>query len=164
MKVDSLFGKGPTVLNKLRQGLDSLDAVGERTSLVDCCPYIGVLSLSAIFAAETVLIPVSTDYLSLQGAQQITRALKALEPVVKRRVPRRYVLTRYDRRRKMSADIQNRMREEFGVELCQTLIGENVAVAMSPALGKDVFAYQSDSNGARDYQQLFEELHAGGVL
>ena len=70
--------------------------------VIDCCPLLNVLSLNAMFASDLVLVPVSADYLSLQGAEQVERALNALEPVFKRRLPRRYLLTRYDARRRMS--------------------------------------------------------------
>jgi len=164
MKVDSLFGKGPSTLNRLRMGLETLQADRPGHVLIDCCPYVGVLSLSAVFAASAVLIPVSSDYLSLQGAQQIGQALQALEPVLKKRLPRRYLLTRFDRRRRMGEDIRRRMQDQVGDELCETVISENVAVAMSPSLGKDVFAYDPRSRGAEDYRALFEELRGAGLV
>ena len=164
MKVDSLFGKGPSTLNRLRLGLDALQVDHPGQVLIDCCPYVGVLSLSAIFAASAVLVPVSSDYLSLQGAKQITHTLNALEPVLRRRVVRRYILTRYDRRRRMGEDIRARLQADVGDELCHTVISENVAVAMSPSLGKDVFSYQGTCRGAQDYQALFEELRGAGLL
>ena len=69
IKVDSIFGKGPAILNRLSIGLQALEAAGgEDTVLIDCCPFLGVLSLNAIFAADRMLIPVSSDYLSLRGA------------------------------------------------------------------------------------------------
>jgi len=159
IKVDSVFGKGPTILNKLRTGLESLESErGVRPVLIDCCPYIGVLALNAIFACDHLLIPVSTDYLSLQAADHITRTLQVLEPVLKRRVERRYLLTRYDRRRRMSSDVRNRLLERYGDEVCETVISENVAVAESPALNRDVFRQNASSAGAKDYLALFEEL------
>lgn len=165
IKVDSIFGKGPAILNKLRLGLDALESQRPgRTTLIDCCPYTGVLSLNALFAAEAVLVPVSTDYLSLNAAEQITHALSALEPVLKRRLPRRYVLTRFDRRRKMSADVLSRLGERYPGEVCVTVIGENVAVAESPARNRDVFAHNPASSGASDYQALYAELCAAGLL
>lgn len=164
MKADSMFGKGPATLNRLRIALDGLEPDAPGHVLIDCCPYVGVLSLSAMFAASAVLIPVSSDYLSLQGAKQIDHALNALEPVLKRRLPRRYLLTRFDRRRRMGEDIRRRLSEDVGDELCRTVISENVAVAMSPSLGKDVFAYQADSRGAQDYLALLAELREGGLL
>lgn len=165
MKVDSIFGKGPAILNKLRVGLETLESGSDpRPTLIDCCPYIGVLALNAIFACDLLLIPVSTDYLSLQAAEHITRTLQVLEPVLKRRVERRYLLTRFDRRRRMSEDVRGRLRERFGDEVCTTAISENVAVAESPSVRRDVFRHNAASAGAHDYQRLLEELCAGGYL
>ena len=168
MKVDSILGKGPAVLNKLRNGLDDTDQStpgnAAQSTLIDCCPYIGVLALNAIFACDLLLIPVSTDYLSLQAADQMTQTLRILEPVLKRRVERRYLLTRYDRRRKMSQDIQDQLRQNYGREVCQTLIAENVAVAESPIRKQDVFRRNSASVGARDYALLRDELNEQGWL
>lgn len=163
-KVDSMFGKGPSTLNRLRQGLTTLEVEYPGHYLIDCCPFVGVLSLSAIFAATGVLIPVSSDYLSLQGAKQIDHVLNALEPVLKRRMPRRYLITRFDKRRKMGEDIRARLRAEVGDDLCKTVISENVSVAMSPSLGKDVFSYLPGCKGAQDYQALLEELRLDGFL
>lgn len=161
IKVDSIFGKGPAILNKLNLGLATLEqARTGNTLLIDCCPFLGVLSLNAVFAAERLLIPVSSDFLSLRGALQLERTLKALEPVLKRRVERRYLLTRFDRRRKMSFEIQERMRKQFGAELCETVISENVAIAESPESNKDVFCHAPTSRGALDYAALLAELEA----
>jgi chromosome partitioning protein len=165
IKVDSIFGKGPAILNKLRNGLETLEnEKPARTTLIDCCPYIGVLALNAIFACDRLLIPVSTDYLSLQAAEHITRTLQVLEPVLKRRVERRYLLTRFDRRRRMSEDVRNKLRERYGNEVCDTVISENVAVAESPSLNRDVFRHNASSNGAHDYQSLLDELRQRGDI
>lgn len=165
IKVDSIFGKGPAILNKLRSGLDTLEnEKAARPTLIDCCPYIGVLALNAIFACDRLLIPISTDYLSLQAAEHITRTLQVLEPVLKRRVERRYLLTRFDRRRRMSDDVRSKLRERYGNEVCDTVIAENVAVAESPSLNRDVFRHNTSSNGAHDYRALLEELkHRGDI-
>jgi len=165
IKVDSIFGKGPAVLNKLRSGLETLEnEKPARPTLIDCCPYIGVLALNAIFACDRLIIPVSTDYLSLQAAEHITRTLQVLEPVLKRRVERRYLLTRFDRRRRMSDDVRSKLRERYGNEVCDTVISENVAVAESPSLNRDVFRHNAASAGARDYQALLEELRQRGDI
>lgn len=165
IKVDSLFGKGPNILNRLSQGLNTLHAsTGERIAIIDCCPFLGVLSLNAVFAAECLIVPVASDFLSLRGAQQIEHTLKALEPVLKRRVERRYLMTRFDRRRKMCFEIQARMRELFGNDMCETVISENVSVAEAPAVNKDVFSHAENSRGAQDYAMLIDELAAGGLF
>jgi chromosome partitioning protein len=163
IKVDTLFGKGPEILNKLRLGLDA-GWDGVRPTLLDCCPMLGVLSLSAVFASERVLVPISTDYLALKGALALEHTLRALEHVLKRRVERRYLLTRFDARRRMSHDIAGQLAARFGEELCETRINETVSVAESPALSKDIFAHAPGSRGAQDYANLLDELVRSGFL
>lgn len=161
IKVDSIFGKGPSILSKLNAGIGALETEhAGRAILIDCCPFLGVLSLNAVFAAERLLVPVSSDFLSLRGALQLERTLKALEPVLKRRMERRYLLTRFDRRRRMAFEIQARMREQFGAELCETVISENVAIAEAPSVGTDIFKHAQSSRGAQDYAELLDELIA----
>jgi chromosome partitioning protein len=94
----------------------------------------------------------------------MTRTLAILEPVLKRRVERRYLLTRYARRRKMSEDVQTRLRERYASEVCQTVISENVALAESPSQNRDVFSHNASSAGARDYAALYQELKRQGFL
>lgn len=161
-KVDTQYGKGPSVLYRLGQSLDREAA--ERPVLMDACPMLGVLSLSSVFAADGVLIPISADYLAMKGALQMERTLKALEQVLKRRVPRRYLITRYDTRRRMSVDIERQLRERYGDEVCATRIAENVSLAESPANHRDVFDHAPSSRGARDYADLLEELVSAGFL
>ncbi len=162
LKVDTLYGKGPGILNRLKEGLDASFPDAPRPVLIDCCPMLGVLSLSSIFASERVLVPISTDFLAVKGALQLENTLHALEHVLKRRVERRYVLTRFDTRRRMSHDIAEQLTERFGAELCQTHVGESVSLAESPAQGLDIFSHAPQSRGARDYEQLLEELVSTG--
>jgi chromosome partitioning protein len=163
-KVDAQLGRGPQALNRLAAGIAKENLNTDRPILFDACPMLGVLSLNGVFAADRVLIPISTDYLAVNGAAQMDRTLRALEHVVKKRVERRYVLTRFDARRKMSFDVERRLRERFGADVCQTRIAENVAIAESPAHQKDVFAHAPESRGAHDYAALLDELTASGFM
>lgn len=163
-KVDTQFGKGANVLNRLNMGIVRENLNTGRPIVIDCCPVLGVLSLSAIFASDRVLIPVSADYLALKGVQQCEKTLKALEHVLKKRVERRYLVTRFDTRRKLSHRIIEELHARFGADICQTRISENVALAESPAAGKDVFAHAPESKGAQDYDTLVEELLATGFI
>jgi chromosome partitioning protein len=161
IKVDTMFGKGPDVLNRLKLGLDACHNGGHAV-VIDCCPMLGVLSLSAIFASERVLIPVSADYLALKGAIALDNTLRALEFVLKRRVERRYLLTRFDARRRMAHDIADQLGKRFGADVCETRIAETVGIAESPNVGKDVFSHAPESRGAQDYERLLEELRSSG--
>ncbi|HSS46932.1 MAG TPA: ParA family protein [Burkholderiales bacterium] len=163
-KVGTQFGKGPNALNRLNIGIIRENLNTGRPILIDCCPMLGVLSLNAIFASDRVLVPISADYLAVKGVVQVEKTLRALEQVLKKRVERRYVITRFDARRKMSWIIYNHVREKFGAELCETRISENVSVAESPAANKDVFTHAPESRGAQDYHALLCELMACGFV
>ena len=163
-KLDTLLGKGVNVVTRLRGALRAPD-VAPGAVVIDCCPLLGVLSLNAIFACDLLVVPVSADYLAFQGAQQVERSLNALEPVFKRRLPRRYLLTRFDARRKMSSEVADLMAMAFrSDEICATRIAENVSLAESPSRSLDVFRHAPQSRGARDYQTLVEELAGAGFV
>jgi chromosome partitioning protein len=163
-KLDSILGKGVNVITRLRGALRAPD-MRPGSVVIDCCPLLGILSLNAIFACDLIIVPVSADYLALQGAQQVERSLNALEPVFKRRLPRRYLLTRFDARRRMSSEVADLMAMAFrSDEICSTRVAENVSLAESPARQLDVFRYAPQSKGARDYHQLVEELAGAGFV
>ncbi|OGB27534.1 MAG: ATPase [Burkholderiales bacterium RIFCSPLOWO2_02_FULL_57_36] len=164
-KVDTLFGKGYNVVNRLNTALRT-EKFGdhERPVIIDCSPMIGVLSLNAIFASDCLIVPISADHLSAKAAFSIEKTLKALEPVLKRRVKRRYLLTRFDGRRGMAWDVLRMLEEKFGEEVCRTRIAENVSLAESPAYNKTIFEYAPSSRGAHDYDELIEELLADGFI
>jgi chromosome partitioning protein len=163
-KLDSLLGKGVNVVTRLRQALHVPNAAPGPV-VIDCCPLLNVLSLNAIFACDVLLAPVSCDFLSMRSALQVERALNALEPVFKRRLPRRYLLTRYDARRKMSDEVVRQMASAFRPEdICATRIHESVKLAESPAVELDVFRHAPGSKGAQDYETLGDELMRAGFL
>jgi chromosome partitioning protein len=154
--VESRFGKGPAVLARLAKSL-TLEPAG-RPMLLDVSPRLGVLSLSSIVACDSLLVPISADFLAMQAALQMDKVLRALEPVLKRRVRRRYLITRYDARRKLAAVVERELRQTFGAEVCETRISESVSLAESPAYHTDIFSHAPDSRGAQDYASLMQEL------
>jgi chromosome partitioning protein len=161
-KLDSLLGKGVNIVTRLRAALHLPDATPGPV-VIDTCPLFNVLSLNAVFACDLLLVPVSCDFLSLRGAREVDRALNALEPVFKRRLPRRYLLTRYDARRRMSAEVIDQMAAAMRPEdICSTRIRESVALAESPAIGLDIFRHAPGSSGAVDYEALVDELVRAG--
>jgi chromosome partitioning protein len=164
-KVDALYGKGYNAINRLNTSLQAEKSIsGQASWIIDCSPLVGVLSLNAIFACDAVIVPIAADYLSLNGALQIAKTLKALEQVLKRRVNRRFLLTRFDSRRNMAKIVLRLAQAEFGVDVCRTVISENVSLAESPALNKSVFEHAPCSRGAQDYDALLDELMADGFI
>ncbi len=164
-KVDALYGKGYNVVNRLNISLQA-ENFGKKDSpiIIDCCPMIGVLSLNALFACNGLIVPISADHLSTKGAIQLEKTLNALEQVLKRRIQRRYLLTRFDGRRRMAWEVLRLVEERFGQEVCRTRISENVSLAESPALNLTVFEHAPTSRGAHDYDELVEELVADNFI
>ncbi|MDP2144549.1 MAG: ParA family protein [Gallionella sp.] len=164
-KVDALYGKGYNAINKLNLGLKAENAGSpDQHWVLDCSPVVGVLSLNAIFACDGVIVPMSADYLSIKGAMQIQKTLKALELVLKHRINRRYLLTRFDARRRLSRNVLLMAEKEFGADVCRTLISENVSLAESPLMNKTIFEHSPTSRGAKDYDALMNELIADGFI
>lgn len=163
-KIDALLGSDPKAATMLKQGLREDLALTGAPVLLDCCPMLGVLTLNALLATDRVLVPVSADFLSLQGVHRLDSALNALENKLKRKFERRIVVTRFDSRRKLSYEIYEKLKARYGELLCQTRIGETVALATSPMHGKDVFAFAPHSPGAADYRALTQELWGDGFF
>lgn len=163
-KIDALYGADPKAATLLKRGFSENLALTGAPVLIDCCPMLGVLTLNALLAADSVLIPVSADFLSMQGVYRLDAALNVLEAKLKRSFERRIVVTRYDSRRKLSQEVYAKLKARFGQRVCDTRIGENVALANSPVFGKDVFMYAPNSPGAADYRALFFELNSSGFF
>jgi chromosome partitioning protein len=160
-KIEALHGADPAISRRLKEGVEVDAPAAQGPVIVDCCPMLGVLSLNALIAADRVLLPVSADYLSLEGAAKLSTALDVLEARLSRQLVRKILVTRFDGRRRLSYDIYRELQSRFGAALCVTVITETVSLAESPMHGKDIFAYAPGSQGAVDYQALTEELQAG---
>lgn len=163
-KIDALFGSDPQAATLLKKGLSEDLALTGAPIMIDCCPMLGVLTLNALLASDRVLIPVSADFLSLQGVHRLDSALNVLEIKLNRKIDRRILVTRFDSRRKLSYEIYDKLKDRFGDLVCKTRIGENVALASSPMYGQDVFEYAPNSPGALDYHMLTEELWNSGFF
>jgi chromosome partitioning protein len=161
-KIEALHGGDIAITRRLKEGLDGLSA--QSPILLDCSPAMGVLSLNALVAADRVLLPVSADYLSVEGANKLSAALDVLEARLAKHFMRRIVVTRFDARRRLAFEIQGMLRERFGDQVCTTVIKENVTLAESPMHGKDIFAFAAHSAGAADYRALTQELEASNFF
>jgi chromosome partitioning protein len=157
-KIEALHGGDIAISRRLQEGLEQDLARREQPVLLDCCPTLGVLTLNALIASDRVLMPVSADFLSLEGVHKLNAALDVLEARLGKRFERRVVVTRFDSRRKLSYQIYRMLEEQFNGLLCESVITETVSLAEAPMHGKDIFAYSASSQGATDYRALTDEL------
>jgi len=162
--LDGLLGKGLHAITRLRAALRHAD-IPFGPVVIDCGALFGVLALNAIFACDVLLVPVSADYLAFAGAQRVERALHAFEPVFKRRLPRRYVLTRYDATRPMCGEVAELIQMAFRPEdICKTRIAETSSLAETSTRERDSLRHAPDGHGADNYPALVEELVRAGFV
>lgn len=159
VKVESIFGAEPKIIRRLSEALAD-KAFSDVDIFMDCAPFLGVLSLNAMAAADLVLVPVASDMLSMHGAEQISHTLNALEKTLKRPIARRYVLTRYNARRKSSEAVYERMTKVYGSQVCKTTISESASLTESMGKHLDIFQHAPRTRAAKEYSALFEELSA----
>jgi chromosome partitioning protein len=126
---------------------------------IDCPPSLGLLTLNALVAADTVLIPVQCEYFALEGLgallNTITMVKEELNPALE---IEGVLMTMFDSRLRLSNQIIDEVRKHFGEKLFKTLITRNVRLSEAPSYGKPVLLYEAVSSGARNYMQLAREF------
>jgi len=127
--------------------------------LIDCPPALGLLTLNALVAADSVLVPLQCEYLALEGLSQLVRTIErvsgAFNPALR---IQGIVLTMFDSRNNLSTLVASDVREYFGDTVYQTVIPRNVRVSEAPSHGKPVLFYDFRSAGAQAYVHLAGEI------
>lgn len=156
-EVEKLSAKGPSMASVLR---DAIAPILPRYDIViiDCPPSSGLLNFNALFACKEVLIPVSSDFLSLQGLSQLLKTLRSAQRFIGRELDTWIVLTRYATRRRLSRDVRDKLMEYFPKRVLNTVIRESAPIAESPGFGLAVTEYRPRSNGAQDYISLADDI------
>ncbi len=163
-RVDVLMSQNQKSLRKLRRGMqEEMLADSGCPVLIDCCPMLGVLSLSALIAADVILVPVTAEYLALNGAHQLENTLRGLTAMGLYR-PRRYFLNRYIRGHPSGEKVGHELSKRYGKEFCRTKIYESQNVMEGVGAHQDVFSFAPDSEGAEDFAFLLDELVESGFI
>lgn len=140
----------------LQPVLDEYDFI-----LIDTPPSLGLLTVNALTAAGGVIIPVQCEYLALEGLSQLIYTINLvrenLNPAL---VIEGVVLTMFDGRTNLAADVVREVQRHFPEQVFRTIIPRNVRLSEAPSYGEDILAYAPDSAGAKAYLALTEELLA----
>lgn len=126
--------------------------------LIDCPPSSGILGMNALLAASEVLVPVSGDFLALQGLSRLMSIFQHIESSLNRKSKKWVVLTRFHERRKLAKEVKGKILSYFPDCVFQTAIRETVALAESPGFGQTIFEYKPKCNGANDYMELAADV------
>lgn len=148
---------------RLRAGLadcrDGFDFV-----IIDCPPSLGLLTVNALVAADTVLVPLQCEYFALEGLAQILEALrlcrKRLNPGL---LLEGVLLTMYDGRIRLSVQVAHDVRQHLPGRVFQTVVPRNVRLSEAPSFGKPVILYDIRCAGAEAYLRLAREVIDGGT-
>jgi chromosome partitioning protein len=129
--------------------------------LVDCPPALGLLTVNALTAAETVLIPLQCEYYALEGLTQLLAALNLVRDHLNPGLAiKGVVLTMYDGRTNLSADVAAEARRHFRDQVFETIIPRSVRLSEAPSYGLPISRHSPDSAGAVAYAALAAELRA----
>ena len=129
---------------------------------VDCPPSLGILTLNAFAAADSVLVPLQCEYYALEGISMLNRVMTQLHDngVNPRLELIGVVMTMFDGRTKLSQQVVSEVREHFGERVFETMIPRSTRLAEAPSFGKPIIHYDKYSSGAAAYELLAQEFLA----
>ena len=139
------------MVDKLRDQFDYI--------LIDCSPSLGLITVNALTASDSVIIPVQCEYFALEGLGKLLNTLKIIQ---KRLNPELeiegFLLTMYDSRNNLSNQVLDEVRRHFQNLVFNTLIARNVRLSEAPSHGQAAISYDATSKGAQNYLNLAREL------
>ncbi len=129
--------------------------------IIDCPPSLGLLTINALTAADSVLIPVQAEYYALEGLSQLLSTIQAVRSSTNPKLELLgIVLTMYDKRNSLSEQVQAEVQNYFGDKLFSTIVPRNVRLAEAPSYGRTIYEHDRWSKGARAYKALSKEVRA----
>lgn len=127
--------------------------------VIDCPPALGLLTINALTAADSVLIPVQTEYYALEGLGQLLGTIQRVRGQLNTSLELLgVVLTMYDKRTSLSEQVKEEVAKHFGEKLFSTVIPRNVSLAEAPSYGETIYQHDKWSKGARAYKALVKEV------
>jgi chromosome partitioning protein len=142
------------ILRGKLSGLDSYDY-----AVIDTPPSLGNLTMNAIIASDSIIVPIQTQFFAIEGLAQLTDLLDQIAQMGYK-PQRRYLLTMHNKTRVISKRIAESVRDLLGEDVFKVIIPDNVKLVEAPSYGKPVYLHSPDSPGARSYEALAMEVLA----
>ncbi|MGL5405934.1 MAG: ParA family protein [Propionibacteriaceae bacterium] len=132
--------------------------------LFDCPPSLGLLTLNALVAADEILVPIQCEYYALEGVSAILNTIELVKAELNEALEvSTVVLTMYDGRTKLSAEVAAEVRQAFPYQTLKTAVPRSVRVSEAPSYGQTVLTYNAASPGARAYLDIASEIAVRGA-
>jgi chromosome partitioning protein len=142
------------LLKNLLKNLKNFDYI-----LIDTPPSLSLLTVNALTASNGVIIPVQSEYYSLEGLTHLLKVIKKIKDFLNPSLKiRGFLITLFDKRLKLSYAIEEELRKAFKEKVFKTIIPRSVRIAEAPSFGKSIFDYAPDSPGAIAYFELGKEI------
>jgi len=156
------LGAKPRRAYRLRDALTPVRAEGRYSwALIDCPPSLNLLTLNAMAAADSVLVPLQCEFFALEGLSQLMHTIELVKNAHNTGLTiQGVVLTMYDRRNTLSKQVASDVRAYLGDKVYETMIPRNVRVSEAPGFGKPVLIYDLECAGSQAYIDLAKELLA----
>ena len=126
---------------------------------IDCAPSLGLITLNALTAAHSVIIPIQCEYFALEGLGKILNTIKSIQKIHNVALGiEGMLLTMYDSRLRLSNQVVDEVKKHFGNIVFSTIIQRNVKLGEAPSFGETIIDYDATSKGASSYLKLAQEL------
>ncbi len=127
--------------------------------LIDCSPSLGLITVNALTAADSVIIPVQCEYFALEGLGKLLNTIKIIQSRLNPSLAiEGFLLTMYDARLRLSNQVVEEVRRHFQEMVFNTIIQRNIKLSEAPSFGKPVVMYDAESKGSVNYLNLAREL------
>lgn len=127
--------------------------------LIDCAPSLGLLTLNALTAADSVIIPIQCEYFALEGLGKLLNTIKSVQRIHNAQLDiEGLLLTMYDSRLRLSNQVVDEVKKHFDEMVFDTIIQRNVRLSEAPSYGESIISYDAGSKGANNYLSLANEL------
>lgn len=127
--------------------------------LIDCAPSLGLITLNALTAANSVIIPIQCEYFALEGLGKLLNTIKSVQKIHNENLDiEGLLLTMYDARLRLSNQVVEEVKKHFGTMVFKTIIQRNIRLSEAPSYGENIIQYDATSKGAKNYLSLAEEV------
>ena len=138
-------------INSLKKNYDYI--------LIDCAPSLGLLTLNALTAADSVIIPIQCEYFALEGLGKLLNTIKSVQKIHNKKLDiEGLLLTMYDSRLRLSNQVVDEVKIHFSEMVFKTIIKRNVKLGEAPSYGESIIYYDVNSKGATNYLSLAKEI------
>jgi len=127
--------------------------------LIDCAPSLGLITLNALTAANSIIIPIQCEYFALEGLGKLLNTIKSVQKIHNANLDiEGLLLTMYDARLRLSNQVVEEVKKHFDTMVFKTIIQRNIRLSEAPSYGENIIEYDATSKGAQNYLSLAEEV------